>query len=110
VIPPIGIRMKQPMSDTGMKFDYIAKFSFSPVPPWTFIERLKFIFHVHKIGSKSEVPPEAFKSKVNEILVDYDGHQRIYTEGSKAGTAVASAAISGAWGTRGSKSPSFNVT
>jgi kelch-like protein 2/3 len=87
--------MKQPMSDTGIKFDCIAKFSFSPVPPWT-LKPPVFIFAVHNIGSKAEIPPEVFKSKVSEILINFEGYQRIYTDGSKADTAVASAAISGA--------------
>jgi len=94
VIPTIGIRIKQHMLDTGIRFECIAKFSYSSVPPWT-LKPPKFIFNVHKIGSKSETPPEVFKSKVNEILVEYDGYQKIYTDGSKAGTNVASAAISG---------------
>ncbi len=95
VIPTIGIRMKQHMADTGIKFDCIAGFCFSPVPPWT-LKAPIFTFAVHNIGSKAEVPPEVFRSKVNEILEYFDGYQRIYTDGSKAGTAVASAAISGA--------------
>ena len=86
--------MKQQMSDVAINFECIAKFSFSTVPPWT-LKPPKFIFDVHEIGSKSEIPPEVFKSKVNEILVSYDGYLRIYTDGSKAGTAVAAAAISG---------------
>ena len=36
-----------------------------------------------------------FRSKVNELLVAYAGYERIYTDGSKAGTAVAAAALSG---------------
>jgi ribonuclease HI len=94
VIPPIGIRIKQHLLDIDINFNCIAKFVFSPVPPWL-LNRPKFIFDVHNIGSKSEIPPEVFKSKVNEILVNFDGYQKIYTDGSKAGKAVAAAAISG---------------
>ena len=36
-----------------------------------------------------------FRSEVNELLVAYAGYERIYTDGSKAGTAVAAAALSG---------------
>jgi len=94
VIPSLGIRIKQQMADTGIKWDCIAKFEFSPIPPWI-LKPPAFIFDVHTIGSKSEVTPEIFQSKVNEILATYDGFQRIYTDGSKAGTAVSAAAISG---------------
>jgi hypothetical protein len=76
--------MKQHMSDTGIKFDCIAKFSFSTIPPWT-LQPPEFIFDVLKIGSKSEIPPDVFKSKVNEILMNYNGYQRIYTNGSNKG-------------------------
>ena len=40
------------------------------------------------------MPPEVFRSKVNELLAAYAGYERIYTDGSKAGTAVAAAALS----------------
>jgi hypothetical protein len=49
---------------------------------------------VHKIVSKSETPPEVFKSEVNEILVAFDGYQKFYTDGSKVGKAAAAAATS----------------
>jgi ribonuclease HI len=94
VIPSLGIRTKQQLSDTGIKFECIARFEFSPIPPWC-LKPPAFILDVHSVGTKSEIPPEVFQSKVNEILSNYQGFQRIYTDGSKAGTAVAAAAISG---------------
>ena len=75
--------MKQHLSDIDINFYCIAKCFFSQVPSWL-LKPPKFIFDVHKIGSKSEIPPEALKSKVNEILVAFDGYEKIYTDGSKA--------------------------
>jgi hypothetical protein len=74
VIPSIGIRMKQNLSDIDINF--IAKFVFSQVLPWL-LKPPKFIFDMHNIGSKSEISPEVFKSKVNEILAAFDGYQKL---------------------------------
>ena len=74
--------------------DVAINFECTIVPPWT-LKPSTFIFDVHKIGNKLDVPPEVFRSKVNELLVAYASYERIYTDGSKAGTAVAAAALSG---------------
>ena len=39
-------------------------------------------------GSKSDVPPFVFQSKCNEILSQYDGYTRFFTNGSKIVEAV----------------------
>ena len=54
-----------------------------------------FIYTLHDIGTNSEVPPDPFKLNLNELLADFDSFQRIYADGSKVGTAVAAAAMSG---------------
>ena len=94
VIPPLGVRVKELMLATGIQFDCIDETRLSPVPPWL-LKPPKFIYSLRDLGTKSEVPPDIFKSKLNEILADFDGYQRIYTDGSKDGAAVAAAAISG---------------
>ncbi len=94
VIPPLGIRVKQKLMDTGINFDCIAQSSISPIPPWL-LKPPEFVFTLHDIGTKSETPLDVFKSKLNEIFSCFEGYSRIYTDGSKAGAAVGAAAISG---------------
>ena len=94
VIPTLGVRVKDLLSDTGIRFECIEKSSLSPVPPWL-LKIPTFIYALHDIGTKSEVPPDLFKLKLNELLADFDSFQRIYTDGSKVGAAVAAAAMTG---------------
>ena len=85
--------MKQHLSHVDININCIAKFVFSQ-QPWL-LEPSQFIFDEHNTGIKSEIPPEVFKSKVNEILVVFDGYQKIYIDVSKTGKAVSAAAIPG---------------
>jgi kelch-like protein 2/3 len=94
VIPSLGVRIKQKLLDTGVQFDNIAKYTISPIPPWL-LEPPQFIYSLHDLGNKSETPPYIFHSKLDEILSVFDGYTRLYTDGSKDGPAVASAAVSG---------------
>jgi hypothetical protein len=94
VIPTLGVKVKELLLDTGIQFECIDKSSLSPVPPWL-LKPPEFIYTLRNIGTKSQVPPDLFKSKLNVLLADFDGFQRIYTDGSKAGPAVAAAAMSG---------------
>jgi len=52
-----------------------------------------FQLSLHLHGNKSEVTPTIYQSKFNELLSKYDGYTRIFTDGSKSGEAVGSAAI-----------------
>jgi len=90
VIPTLGVRVKDLLSDTGIRFECIEKSSLSPVPPWL-LKTPTFIYALHDIGTKSDL----FKLNLNELLADFDSFQRIYTDGSKVGAAVAAAAMSG---------------
>jgi len=48
---------------------------------------------LHLLGNKSEVSPTVYQSKFKELLSQYDGYTRIFTDGLKSGEAVGSAAI-----------------
>jgi len=52
-----------------------------------------FQLSLHLLGNKSEVSPTVYQSKINELLSQYDGYTRIFTDGLKSGEAVGSAAI-----------------
>jgi hypothetical protein len=90
-IPTIGIRMQQQLSETGINLDCIARSGICAVPPWL-LRSAAVIDSLHQPGSKSEIALDLFRSKLNEMLAVFDGYERIYTDASKDGTAVAAAA------------------
>jgi ribonuclease HI len=92
-IPTIGIRMQQQLSETGINLDCIARSGICAVPPWL-LRSAAVIDSLHQLGSKSEIAPDLFRSKLNEMLAVFDGYERIYTDASKDGPAVAAAAVS----------------
>jgi ribonuclease HI len=51
-------------------------------------------FSLHSLGSKGYLPPDIFRSKLAELFSTFDGYERIYTDGSKEGEAVAATAVS----------------
>ena len=52
VIPTLGLRLKDQMEETGIRFDGIAKFSFPPYPLWCLRSPI-FVYDLHDIGKKS---------------------------------------------------------
>ena len=51
------------------------------------------VYTLSLLGSKSEVSPTLYEAKQNEILSDFDGYMRIFTDGSKIGEAAGAAAV-----------------
>ena len=94
VIPSLGVRVKQHLSDSEISLDLVAQTAISPIPPWM-LQPPEFIFDLHLIGSKSETPSYVFHTGLNQILSNFDGFTRLYTDGSKDGPSVAAAAICG---------------
>jgi hypothetical protein len=89
VIPTIGIRM----SETGINLECIARSGICAAPPWL-VQTATFVDCLHQLGGKSQIAPDLFRSKFNEILTAFDGYERIYTDASKDGPAVAAAGMS----------------
>ena len=52
-------------------------------------------FSLHLLGNKSEVTPKVFQSSLYELVSQYDGYIRIFTDGSQICEAVGTAAIVG---------------
>ena len=94
IIPTLGIRMHQSVLDSGINLSSIARISMPYIPPWT-LEPASFEFSLHLLGSKSEVTPNVHQSTFNELVSQYDGYTRIFTDGSQIGEAVGAAAIVG---------------
>ncbi len=63
-------------------------------PPWCFL-RASFDLTLHLLGNKTDVTPTLFQSKYNELVSQYDGYTRIFTDGSQIGDAVGAAALVG---------------
>jgi ribonuclease HI len=91
-IPTLGLRLAQHIQDCGINLDNLCKYSISPTPPWT-LQSATFIYELHYLGKKDDTPPTMFQAKLNELLSVFDGYNRIFTDGSKNGAAVAAAAV-----------------
>ena len=93
VIPLLESEWKSCCRISGFNLNALMNAPFlSPFPPWL-LKPPEFIYALRDYGSKSEIPREVLKSNLNEVLSYIDGFQKIYTDGSKAGSAVAAAAI-----------------
>lgn len=91
-VPTLGIRMSQHIKDACIPLKSIAPYSISSVPPWILRPAL-FVYELHYLGTKDNVPPDIYISKLNELLSVFTGHHRIFTDGSKDGEAAGAAAV-----------------
>lgn len=94
IIPTLGTRMHQSVLDSGINFNSIAIISTPYIPPWT-LKPASFDLTLHLLGNKTEVTPNVFQSSFNELVSQYEGYTRIFTDGSQIGEAVGAAAIVG---------------
>ena len=84
VIATLGHRLQQSLLDCGIAFGNIAKYSTLQFPPWV-LKAPEHQFSLSLLGSKSEVSPTLYETKVNEHLSDYDGFTRIFQTVQKLG-------------------------
>ena len=91
-IATLGVRTRQNVLESGIILDSIAITSTPYVAPWM-MKAPDYQLSMHTLGSKSEVSPTVFQSKFNELLNQYDGYTRIFTDGSKIGELVGAAAL-----------------
>jgi len=92
IIPTLGIRLEKDLVDTGINFSHIANYTHPSTPPWL-LRKASFYFDLHTLGNKSDTPPHQFRAAFHELLSAFERHTRIYTDGSKNGSAVAAAAV-----------------
>jgi len=90
--PTLGISLNQSVVVSEINLNSIAINLTPYIPPWV-LKSTGFQLSLHLLGNKSEVSPTVYQSKFNELLSQYDGYTRIFTDGSKSGEAVGSAAI-----------------
>ncbi len=92
-IAPLGIRMEQCLDDLHIDMKSIAQYKIPDSPPWT-LKTAEFRFDLTS-DKKSITDRSQFQTKYHEIREFYSDFKAIYTDGSKAGDTVASAAIFG---------------
>ena len=92
-IPTVGIRLEQLLLDADIDVDIIDAYSLTTTPPWI-IQSPTINFNLHT-GNKSTTDPYIYKTQLHEILDRHPDYITVFTDGSKEGDSVASAAVSG---------------
>jgi len=90
-ILPLGTRVQLDLHAIGFKQKDTVQSSISRTPPWLLDHpRVNFDLHCfHKEDTVSEI----YRSRFHELCSHCDGFRRLYTDGSKIGDHVASAAV-----------------
>ena len=91
VIPPFSLRCKADINCIDVDLEDIAKHKISEVPLWT--SKSPTYNYFLASDKKATTDPMIFKNKFLEVKEQYYTHEEIYTDGSKDGEKVASAAI-----------------
>ena len=91
VISPFSLRCEADMNCIDVDLDDVAKHKISEVPLWT--SKSPTYNYFLSSDKKATTDPMIFKNKFLEVKEQYYTHEEIYTDGSKDGEKVASAAI-----------------
>ena len=90
-IPALGIRVQPDLHAIGFKQNDTVHSSISTTPPWL-LDHPCVNLDLHHFREE-DTPPEIYRSRFHELCSYYDGFHRLYTDGSKIGDQVASAAV-----------------
>ena len=91
IIPPFSLRCEADMNCIDIDLEDVANHKISEVPLWT-CKSPTYNYYL-ATDKKAITDPMIFKNKFLEIKEKYYTHEEIYTDGSKDGKKVASAAI-----------------
>ena len=91
VIPPFSLRCEADINCIDVDLEDVANHKISEVPLWT--SRSPTFNYYLASYKKATTDPMIFKNKFLEVKEQYCTHQEIYTDGSKDGEKVASAAV-----------------
>ena len=91
VIPPFSLRCEADMNCLEVDLDDVAHCKISDVPLWT--SKCPTYNYYLAAEKKATTDPIIFKNKFLEVKEKYYTHEEIYTDGSKDGSKVASAAV-----------------
>ena len=91
--PPLGLRLKSCITDANINLNSIAQTTIPSIPLWV-LKHANFLFELHELGPKTDIPAERFLSKYNEMMSDFATYTQIFTDGSKEGNTASAAAVS----------------
>ena len=91
VIPPFSLRCEADMNCLEIDLEDVAHYKISDVPSWT--SKCPTYNYYLASEKKATTDPIIFKNKFLEVKEKYYTHEEIYTDGSKDGSKVASAAV-----------------
>ena len=91
VIPPFSLRCEANMNCIDVDLEDVANHKISELPLWT-CKSPTYNYYL-ALDKKATTDPMNFKNKLLEVKEQYYTHEEIYTDGSKDGDKVASAAI-----------------
>ena len=91
-IPTLGLRLHKALVDSGIELGCIAQYSLPSSPPWL-LQRPCFDYSLYNLGTKSDTLPDLYLSCYRELVSEYEGYSKIFTDGSKKGSAVSAAAV-----------------
>ena len=90
-IPTLGIRVQPDLQAISFEQRNTLQCSIPAISPWLFSHPC-VNFDLHRFY-KDDTAPDIYRSMFYEICASYDNFDHIYTDGSKMGDRVASAAI-----------------
>jgi hypothetical protein len=91
VIPTLGLRMHQALTDCGIELGCIAQYSLPSSPPWL-LHRPCFNYTLFSVGIKPNTLPDLY-FRYKELVSLYQNYGKIFSDGSKKGSAVSAAAV-----------------
>ena len=84
--------MNPTLTDTGIDLSCIAQCSLPKTPPWL-LRKPNFDYSLYSLGNKSDTSPDLYLSHYNELVSKYQNHKKVFTDGSKKGSAISAAAV-----------------
>jgi hypothetical protein len=91
-VATVGLQMQQSFSYCGVDLSCVAQHSAPSTPAWL-LHQPQFDFTLNDLGTKSNISPDHYLSCYNNIVSTYKGYKKIFTDGSKQGSAVSAAAV-----------------
>ena len=91
LIPPFSLRCEADMNCLQVDLEDVAHYKISDVPLWT--SKCPTYNYYLASEKKATTDPRIFKNKFLEVKEKYYTHEEIYTDGSKDGEKIASAAV-----------------
>jgi hypothetical protein len=91
IVPILGLRLRQARSECVLNLNCIAQRLIPSTPPLLF-RTPGFDYTLYNVGTKSNTSPDIYLSLYMKLISEnYEGYDKIFTDGSKQGICVAAA-------------------